>query len=89
MTAITSSGFPKPRKLILNRIRLTRLVTFRTSKLELQESSSFSNLSYFEPNKLVLQCNVNGAMDKIVEYYFDNEDEPFLSVPLAANSATL
>lgn len=68
---------------------VTRLVTFRTSKLELQESSSFSNLSYFEPNKLVLQCNVNGAMDKIVEYYFDNEDEPFLSVPLAANSATL
>ena len=68
---------------------VTRLVTFKTSKLELQESSSFSNLSYFEPSKLVLQCNVNGAMDKIVEYYFDNEDEPFLSVSLAANSATL
>lgn len=68
---------------------VTRLVTFKTSKLELQESSSFSNLSYFDPNKLVLQCNVNGAMDKIVEYYFDNEDEPFLSVPLTANATTL
>lgn len=68
---------------------VTRLITFKTSKLELQESSSFSNLSYFDPNKLVLQCNVNGAMDKIVEYYFDNEDEPFLSVPLTANATTL
>ena len=68
---------------------VTRLITFKTSKLELQESSSFSNLSYFDPNKLVLQCNVNGAMDKIVEYYFDNEDEPFLSMPLTANATTL
>lgn len=68
---------------------VTRMVTFKTSRLELQESSSFSNLSYFEPNKLVLQCNVIGEMDKIVEYYFDNEEEPFLSVSLPENSTTL
>ena len=40
----------------------------------------------FAPNEVKLQCNVTGNMDKIVEYYFDNLDEPFYTENLTASS---
>lgn len=68
---------------------ITRSVEFRTSRLQLSESSSFSNISYFDPKKLTLQCNVDGDMDKIIEYYFDDEDVPFHTEALSESASRL
>lgn len=68
---------------------ITRSVEFKTSKLQLSESSSFSNISYFDPQKLTLQCNVDGDMDKIIEYYFDDEENPIHTETLSAKASRL
>lgn len=44
-----------------------------TADLRLEESANFSNLNYYRPNAVTLQCNAIGAMDKILEFWFDDE----------------
>lgn len=48
-----------------------RSVEFSTSELTLTRAASFSNLKIFEPDKVTVQCNVSGNMDKILDYYID------------------
>ena len=43
-----------------------------TADLRLEESANFSNLNYYRPNAVSLQCNAVGAMDKILEFWFDD-----------------
>lgn len=43
-----------------------------TANLKLEESATFSNLNFYRPNAVSLQCNAIGAMDKILEFYFDD-----------------
>ena len=56
---------------------ITRSQEFSTSTLNLTLAASFSNASYYLPAQVNLQCNAIGDMNKIVEYYFDDEDTPF------------
>lgn len=51
---------------------IMREVKFSTSDLTLNLPASFSNATYFDFDKVKLQVNVKGEMDKIVEYYFDD-----------------
>ena len=55
-----------------------------TADLRLEESANFSNLNYYRPNAVSLQCNAIGAMDKILEFWFD--DELLLTKTLNENS---
>lgn len=43
-----------------------------TADLRLEESANFSNLNFYRPSAVTLQCNAIGAMDKILEFYFDD-----------------
>ena len=65
---------------------INRSIEFTTSNLQLTPATTFSNLVVFQPNEVKLQCNAIGNMDKIVEYYFDNLDEPFYTENLTASS---
>jgi hypothetical protein len=65
---------------------ISRFVEFSTSKLELTADSTFSNMNIFDPAALTLRCNVVGAMNKIIEYYFDDETTPFYVEELNASS---
>ena len=56
---------------------ITRSQEFSTSTLNLTLAASFSNASYYLPAQVNLQCNAIGDMNKIVEYYFDDEETPF------------
>jgi hypothetical protein len=49
----------------------SKYVDFSTSELTLTKAASFSNLKIFEPDKITIQCNASGNMNKILEYYFD------------------
>lgn len=55
-----------------------------TADLRLEESANFSNLNFYRPNAVSLQCNAIGAMDKILEFYFD--DNLVLSKTLNASA---
>ena len=59
-----------------------RTRTFKTSKLELTPDSTFSNIGIKELEAATLKCNAIGNMDKIIEYYFDNPDEPIYTKEL-------
>ena len=50
-----------------------KYVDVMTADLRLEESANFSNLNYYRPNAVNLQCNAIGAMDKILEFWFDDE----------------
>lgn len=65
---------------------IIRSIDFTTSDLQLTLANTFSNLVPFAPNEVKLQCNVTGNMDKIVEYYFDDLDNPFYVEELTAES---
>ena len=49
----------------------SKYVDFSASELTLTKAASFSNLKIFEPDKVTIQCNVSGNMNKLLEYYFD------------------
>lgn len=49
----------------------SKYVDFSASELTLTKAASFSNLKIFEPDKVTVQCNVSGNMNKLLEYYFD------------------
>ena len=55
---------------------ISRTTLFTTSKLELTQDTNFSNLNTFDANAVTLRCNAIGAMNKIVEYYFDDPETP-------------
>ena len=61
-----------------------KYVDVMTADLRLEESANFSNLNYYRPNAVNLQCNAIGAMDKILEFWFD--DELLLTRTLDENS---
>lgn len=46
---------------------------FFTSDLQLLKHPSFSNVNTYTNDNLVIYCNVIGATDKIIYYYFDDE----------------
>ena len=62
---------------------ITRSVEFSTSALSLSLPSGFTNLTYFNCSNVTLQCKAVGEMDKILEYYFDNEEIPFFTETLS------
>ena len=49
----------------------SKYVEFSTSELILAKAASFSNLKTFDPDKITVECNVTGNMNKILDYYFD------------------
>ena len=61
-----------------------KYVDVMTADLRLEESANFSNLNYYRPTAVNLQCNAVGAMDKILEFWFD--DELLVSRTLDKNS---
>lgn len=61
-----------------------KYVDVMTADLRLEQSANFSNLNYYRPNAVNLQCNAIGAMDKILEFWFD--DELLISRTLDENS---
>lgn len=65
---------------------ISRSVDFSTSKLELQLASDFSKISVYD-DTLTLRCNVYGDMDKILEYYYDDDTTPVKTVLLNASSS--
>lgn len=66
---------------------ISRYFDFTTSNLTLSLPQNFSNSSYYLPNQVILQCNAVGEMDKIVEYYFDDEYVPFFIETLSINDS--
>jgi len=46
-------------------------VTVQTSELTLSPSANFSALTRYTPDKVLLQCNAVGSMDKVLDFYFD------------------
>ena len=60
----------------------SRDVYFTTSRLELTQDTTFSNVTTFDANAVALRCNAIGSMDKIVEYYFDNLITPIYTEKL-------
>lgn len=64
---------------------ISRNIVFTTSKLELTLDNNFSNLNTFDANSVTLRCNAIGAMNKIVEYYFDDPTTPIYTENLKEN----
>ena len=46
-------------------------ITVQTSELTLTPSANFSALTRYTPDKVLLQCNAIGSMDKVLKFYFD------------------
>lgn len=53
-------------------IQFTWTGTFITSNLTLEFPSSFSNKNIFDANTVHLDCNQSGNMDKLLEFYWDD-----------------
>lgn len=51
----------------------TRAQDFTTSELSLTENSDFSTMAVYDTDNLIVWCNVSGNMNKILDYYFDDE----------------
>ena len=51
----------------------TRAQDFTSSELTLTESRDFTSLAIYDVNNLIVWSNVSGNMNKIVDYYFDDE----------------
>ena len=66
---------------------ISRNITFTTSKLELTPDTNFSNIDVKESNNVILRCNAIGSMNKIVEYYFDDPNEPIYVENLRENDS--
>ena len=50
-----------------------RAQDFTTSELSLYENSDFSTMAVYNTDNLIVWCNVSGNMNKILDYYFDDE----------------
>jgi hypothetical protein len=48
--------------------------TFFTSNLELLTHTNFSNLNTYTPDNVIIYCSTVGTLEKIIFYYFENED---------------
>ena len=51
----------------------SRQQDFTTSELSLTENSDFSTMAVYNTDNLIVWCNVSGNMNKILDYYFDDE----------------
>lgn len=60
-----------------HRSTMTREVRITTSDLTLGLDPNFSTLDVFYPETLTLSCKAAGSMDRTIEFYFDDPDNPF------------
>ena len=66
---------------------ITREQVFTTANLSLEPAESFSNVTLFDSQNVILQCNAVGNTDKILRFYWDGELVE--TKVLAATSANL
>lgn len=66
---------------------ITREQVFTTASLSLEPAESFSNVTLFDSQNVILQCNAVGNTDKILRFYWDGE--LIETKVLAATSANL
>lgn len=66
---------------------VTREQIFTTANLSLEPAESFSNMTLFDSQNVILQCNAVGNTDKILQFYWDGELVE--TKALAATSANL
>ena len=52
---------------------VTREQIFTTANLSLEPAESFSNMTLFDSQNVILQCNAVGNTDKILQFYWDRE----------------
>lgn len=52
---------------------ITREQVFTTASLSLEPAESFSNVTLFDSQNVILQCNAVGNTDKILQFYWDGE----------------
>lgn len=52
---------------------ITREQIFTTANLSLEPAESFSNVTLFDSQNVILQCNAVGNTDKILQFYWDGE----------------
>lgn len=52
---------------------ITREQVFTTANLSLEPAESFSNVTLFDSQNVILQCNAVGNTDKILCFYWDRE----------------
>lgn len=52
---------------------ITREQIFTTASLSLEPAESFSNVTLFDSQNVILQCNAVGNTDKILQFYWDGE----------------
>ena len=63
----------------------TKYPRITTSELTLSQSFGFSPTIRYSPNNVSLSCSVIGSLNKILEFYFDDDIVPKQTMYLAAN----
>lgn len=51
----------------------SRSAIFTTANLSLEPAENFSNVTIFDAQNVILQCNAIGSADKILDFYWDGE----------------